>query len=150
MPSGLSYLASSISPPTMSSPSQPEQVTSYLQDHDSATLESHRSRTASRIASHLLPYLKPNSKILDIGCGPGTITCDFAGFCPRGQIIGIDYSAEVIEEAKKEGERRGIKNVRFEVGDVNGLKFEHESFDVVHCNAVLVHLPDPVGDEESL
>lgn len=47
-------------------------------------------RNAAQCASHLLPYLEPNHNILDIGCGPGSITLDLARQVPQGRVVGVD------------------------------------------------------------
>lgn len=83
--------------------------------------------------------------ILDVGCGPGTITADLAALLPQGQVVGIDSSAEVLEKARDIAAERGVKNVRFEVGDVQKkLEYADGTFDVVHAHQVLQHLRDPV------
>lgn len=50
-------------------------------------------RTAQTCAAHLLPYLKPTHRILDIGCGPGSITIGLAELVTDGEAIGIDINA---------------------------------------------------------
>lgn len=119
-------------------------VTSYIQGHDASTLASHRSRSAEGNAHYLLDKITAYSTILDIGCGPGTITCDFAKYAEQGQIVGLDYSESVVEEAMNEAKRRGVTNVEFRVGDAQHLPFPDSSFDIVHVHAVLVHLPHPL------
>jgi SAM-dependent methyltransferase len=76
--------------------------------------------------------------LLDVGCGPGTITRDLARLVAPGEVLGIDPSAEVIAQASD----LATGNVRFEVGDVYALEGQ---YDVVHAHQVLQHLPDPVG-----
>src|SRR5665213_1114293 len=56
--------------------------TVYTHGHDDSVLRSHRWRTAANSAAYLLPHLAPGLDLLDVGCGPGTITCDLA----RGQV----------------------------------------------------------------
>lgn len=117
--------------------------TTYNHGNDAATLRSHSSRTAEAQADYLLPYIKPKAHILDVGCGPGTITCGLANYAPEGKITGIDSSLEVIEKAKSEA--KDVSNVTFQVGQAHSLPFEDETFDIVHCHAVLVHIPDPAA-----
>lgn len=50
------------------------------------------NRNVEKCAAHLIPYIKPNSKIIDVGCGIGTITLDFARRVPQGSVVGIDQS----------------------------------------------------------
>lgn len=117
-------------------------ATSYVQGYDTSTLKSHQSRSAEVQADYLLPHIKSTDQILDVGCGPGTITCDFAKYAPHGQVIGVDFGEKVIEQARAEASARGVKNIKFQVAGAHSLPFEDESFDVVHCHALLVHLPN--------
>ena len=115
----------------------------YISDHSESVLKSHGTRTAADSAAYLLPSLHPSMKILDIGCGPGSITCDLAALVPQGQVIGIDNGSEVIGKAGSLANERGLKNVEFQVRDAHALDFADHSFDVVHAHQVLQHLEDP-------
>ncbi|KAF2795696.1 methyltransferase UbiE [Melanomma pulvis-pyrius CBS 109.77] len=122
----------------------------YLHGHHASVLRSHSWRTVENSCPHLIPYLSnPSLKILDVGCGPGTITVDLASRIPQGFVLAIDPSAEVIEKARKHAEEQGVKNVRFEVGDIFNWKaldgVQEGGFDVVHAHQVLQHLQDPLG-----
>jgi ubiquinone/menaquinone biosynthesis C-methylase UbiE len=125
-------------------------MSKYLHGHHASVLRSHSWRTVENSCPHLLPYLNnPSLKILDVGCGPGTITVDLAIRLPQGFVYAIDPSAEVIEKARKHAQEQGVTNVRFEVGDIFNWKaldgVEEASFDVVHAHQVLQHLQDPLG-----
>ena len=80
--------------------------------------------------------------LLDVGCGPGSITLDLAGLV--SQVVGIDGADAAIERAHQEAERRQVTNVSFEIADAYQLPFEDDSFDVVHAHQILQHLADPV------
>jgi len=127
----------------------------YTQGYSEAVLKSHKSRTAETSAAFLLPHLKPDANILDIGCGPGTITTSFAEYVPKGSVLGTDYSAEVVAEAQKRleslrseastgAERSAAERCRFETASVFELPYPDNSFDVVYCHQMLLHLPNPV------
>lgn len=75
-------------------------------------------RTAKDYAAYLLPHLKPNFSILDVGCGPGSITRDFAQFVPEGRVVGIDVSSGVVDQARAKFQ---APNLSFEVGDATDL-----------------------------
>ena len=75
--------------------------------------------------------------MLDVGCGPGTITLDLARRVAPGRVIGVDRAADVLPAP--EG------NASFEEGDVYSLRFDDESFDVVHAHQMLHHVSDPVA-----
>lgn len=82
-------------------------------------------RSAKEHAAYLLPYLKPNFSVLDVGCGPGSITRDFAEIVHDGQVVGIDVSSGVIEQARVNHQ---AANLSFEVGDATDLaQFDDET-----------------------
>lgn len=116
----------------------------YTHGHHESVLRSHTWRTAQNSASFLLSHLSSGDTLLDVGCGPGTITMDLAELVAPGHVIGIDRSNEVIERAREAAEARDLSNLSFEVGDVYTLEFEDSSFDVVYAHQVLQHLSDPV------
>ena len=120
-------------------------VHNYLHGHHDSVLRSHRWRTAENSAAYLIARLAPGTDILDVGCGPGTITADLAALAAPGRVVGVDAAADVLAEARTAAERRGVTNVSFEVGDVYRLAFGDGSFDVVHAHQVLQHLSDPVA-----
>jgi len=117
--------------------STPQDV--YTHGHGEPVLRSHRWRTAANSAAHLLPRLEPFHRVLDLGCGPGTISADLAALVPDGFVIGVDRAPEIIETTTPS------TNLSFEVGDVYDLAFDDASFDVVHAHQVLQHLPDPAA-----
>ena len=103
------------------------------------------SRTASRDAGFFVPYLRPGMQLLDVGCGPGSITLGLAELVAPGQIVGIDIQSALIEQARVLAAARGVAaSVRFEVADLYELPFPDESFDAVFANGVLMHLRQPV------
>lgn len=122
----------------------PENTVIYTHGHHESVLRSHSWRTAQNSASYLLPYIKPNMHILDVGCGPGTITLDFATLVgPTGHITGIEPSpGDVLVQARETAASRGITNVEFKVGDIFELEkiFESRKFDIVHVHQVLQHI----------
>jgi SAM-dependent methyltransferase len=117
----------------------------YLHGHHEAVLRSHRQRTVENSAAYLIPRLGPHSRVLDVGCGPGTITVGLAARVAEGAVIGIDAEAEIVAEARLAPGAHDLANLSFEVGDVYGLSFDDGRFDVVHAHQVLQHLSDPVA-----
>lgn len=112
----------------------------YTHGHHESVLRAHRWRTVENSAAYLIPHLRADVRLLDVGCGPGTITADFARRVADGVALGIDASADVIAEA-----RRDHPGVSFAIGDVYHLDMPDASFDVVHAHQVLQHLADPVA-----
>jgi SAM-dependent methyltransferase len=87
-------------------------------------------------------------ELLDVGCGPGTITVDLAQRVAPGTATGIDREASVLAEALAVPGRPA--NVDFRTGDVYQLAFDDSAFDVVHAHQVLQHLTDPVAALEQM
>lgn len=108
-------------------------------------LRSHQWRTVENSAAYLIPHLSPGTSVLDVGCGPGTITVDFAARVAPAPVIGIDAAPAVIEVAEAERRRRGTANVEFRTADLYALDMDDDSFDIVHAHQVLQHLTDPVA-----
>ncbi len=101
-----------------------------------------RRRSAEVDAKHLLPRLKPGMRVLDFGCGPGTISMGLARAVEPGELHGVDMEESQIEIARNAASAGGHKNATFQKGDVTDLPFEDNFFDVAHCHAVLMHVPD--------
>ncbi|KAJ9103149.1 hypothetical protein QFC21_002571 [Naganishia friedmannii] len=115
----------------------------YIAGHTPAVLKGHAARTAEDCAAYLLRHIKPDNYILDIGCGPGTITLGFAKRVPEGRVVGIDISPELMAKDTQEAQEQGIGNVTYQVGDIFHLPFSDATFDITHCHQVLCHLTDP-------
>jgi ubiquinone/menaquinone biosynthesis C-methylase UbiE len=123
---------------------KPQETAVYTHGHHESVLRSHTWRTAANSAGYLLGSLKPHMKILDIGCGPGTITADLAALVPDGHVTGVDRAPDVLEQARAAAADRGLANVGFGVADVHALDFPDNTFCVVHAHQVLQHVGDPV------
>jgi SAM-dependent methyltransferase len=117
----------------------------YTHGHHESVLRSHTWRTAENSAAYLLPHLRPGLSLLDIGCGPGTITADLAELVAPSQVIGLDAADDVIAQATAYAAERGVAHLRFEVGDLFHLPYPDGAFDVIHLHQVLQHLADPVA-----
>ncbi|MDE2822283.1 MAG: methyltransferase domain-containing protein [Chloroflexota bacterium] len=114
----------------------------YTMGFSEEFLQSLRRYTAEASAAHLLPHLRPGHRILDFGCGPGTISVGLAKAVVPGELHGVDMEESQIELARSVAEAGGQDNATFHVGDVTDLPFEDGFFDVAHCHNVLMHVPD--------
>ena len=84
----------------------------YTHGHHETVLRSHRWRTAENSVAYLLPHLRPGMRLLDVGCGPGTITMDLAERVgPTGGVTALERTADALELARAEAERRGTAGV---------------------------------------
>ncbi|KAK7063674.1 class I SAM-dependent methyltransferase [Favolaschia claudopus] len=117
----------------------------YTHGHHDSVVRSHSWRTAENSCGYFLSCIRPDMHILDVGCGPGTITADLAKRVPQGHVTGIECSAEdVLQTAREQAAAQGLTNLTYSIGDVLSLPFSDASFDVVHAHQVLQHVPDPV------
>ncbi|MGH3882941.1 MAG: methyltransferase domain-containing protein [Pseudonocardiaceae bacterium] len=123
----------------------PDQRNTYTHGHHDSVLRSHRWRTVDNSAAYLIPHLRPGQQLLDVGCGPGTITIDLARRVAPGKVVGIDNDPAPLGEARAEAQRHGVSNLSFAVTDGYHLDFPDSTFDVVHAHQVLQHLAEPVS-----
>lgn len=114
----------------------------YTHGYDESVLRSHRWRTLENSAAHLLPHLRPELSVLDVGSGPGTITADLAS--RTGRVIAVEMSEAALDLTRAEIERREVSNVDFLVSDAHALDLPADSVDVVHAHQVLQHVTSPV------
>ena len=115
----------------------------YSHGHHASVTAAHALRTVATSAAYLEPLLEAGMEVLDLGCGPGSITVGFADLVAPGSVLGVDRSADVIAQAAATHE--GTANAQFREGNVYDLDAADESFDVVHAHQVLQHLADPVA-----
>lgn len=117
----------------------------YVHGHHESVLRSHTWRSVENSAKYLEPYLTSESTLLDVGCGPGTITLDFAEKLSSGTVVGIDSSEGIITKVLEGVSPSGEKNCSFKIGDAYNLGFGDNSFDIVHAHQLLQHLKDPIA-----
>lgn len=121
-------------------------MSTYVHGHHSSVLTSHGARTAANSAGYLLPHLRQGDRLLDLGCGPGSITLDLAeAVGPTGRVVGVDDAQVAIEAARAAAAARGDTTTVLDVADAYALPFDDNSFDVAHAHQVLQHLTDPVA-----
>ncbi|OAA67659.1 methyltransferase-UbiE family protein [Cordyceps fumosorosea ARSEF 2679] len=116
----------------------------YTNDHSPSVLQTYTWRDAHNSAAYLLPYLRPHMSILDVGCGPGSITIDLARKVPEGHVVGVEHVPDPLDGARSLASSKGVTNIKFQVGDIHNLPFSENTFDVVHAHQVLQHIADPV------
>lgn len=115
----------------------------YQPGHHPSLVARHARRSAETAAAFFLPFLEPGMRLLDVGCGPGSITSGLAQHVAPGETIGIDPSADVIATARSLA-RATARNLSFEVGSIYEPRFAPGTFDAAFANQVLQHLRRPV------
>jgi ubiquinone/menaquinone biosynthesis C-methylase UbiE len=91
-------------------------------------------------AAYLLPHRSPDFHVLDVGCGPGTITANLASRVTH--VTAVEHTSAALDLAR--AEMAGRTNVSYVVTDAHALDLPDDSFDVVHAHQVLQHVDDPV------
>ncbi|WP_292787359.1 MULTISPECIES: class I SAM-dependent methyltransferase [unclassified Microbacterium] len=117
-------------------------MASYTHGHHESVLRSHSVRDIANSAAYLRPHLTAETRLLDVGAGPGSITVDFAGVVAHVTATEIDDAA--LSLSRDLAAARGVTNIAFSVEDVHALSFADDSFDIVHAHQVLQHVADPV------
>lgn len=113
----------------------------YVHGYTSAS-QTMAIRTAEREAAFFLPLLRPGMSLLDVGCGPGTITLGLARYLNPGKMVGVDFGAGEVERASAYAKEQQVSNVEFKVGDSTDLQFRDGEFDAVFTSAMLEHVPE--------
>ncbi|MGH8650267.1 MAG: class I SAM-dependent methyltransferase, partial [Burkholderiales bacterium] len=116
----------------------------YQLGHHPSVVARHARRTVETDAAFFLPFLKPGMRLLDVGCGPGSITSGLAQRVAPGETIGIDPSADVIATTKSLARETTARNLSFEVGNIYEPRFAAGTFDAVFAHQMLQHLRRPV------
>jgi ubiquinone/menaquinone biosynthesis C-methylase UbiE len=117
----------------------------YTHGHAESVLRSHRWRTAANSAAYLIPHLRPGLDLLDVGCGPATLTADLARLVAPGRVTAVDSAPDAVALAERELAGQALTGVEARVADAYQLPFPDATYDVVHAHQVLQHLGDPVA-----
>ena len=117
----------------------------YSVGYDAATIDFfHRRRVASH-AAFFISYLCPGMTLLDCGCGPGTMTHDFAAVVAPAGVMGVDVEPDQLRSTQAQAAEQEKSNLRFAAADLYNLPFADNTFDAVFLHGVLEHLRDPVA-----
>src|SRR3954453_9069448 len=103
-------------------------MTTYTHGHADAVLRSHRWRTAENSAAYLLPHLRPGLSLLDVGCGPGSLTAALAVRVAPGRVVALDSAATPLDEARAAEAAAGV-DIDVRVGDAYAIELADDSVD---------------------
>jgi len=117
---------------------------SYTYGHAPAVVGVHAARSAGKEAAFFLPHLSPGMKLLDVGCGPGTITVGLAKAVAPAEMIGVDMAETVLEQGRSAAKTAGVRNARFERADAAALPYAAHTFDAIFAHTLLEHVPAPL------
>ncbi len=113
----------------------------YTHGHHPSVVAQHNRRTAEEAAAFLIPRLRPGMRLLDVGCGPGSITAGLVKYVEPGEVVGVDVVGSVLAGARESN--AGVPSLRFEEASVYDLPYERDSFDVAYAHQLMQHLADP-------
>ena len=85
--------------------------------------------------------IDPGDRVLDVACGPGNFTRDFAPAASDGLVVGIDAAASMLDVAVRDTSEANVAYLR---GDACALPFRSDSFDAVCCFAALYLIEEPM------
>lgn len=111
---------------------------------DQSRQERYEERTLDNSFPSLKKYLVSGADILDVGCGPGTITVGVAGVVKPGTVTGVDIEDSLLRKARDLATRSAIGNVNFEKCDAHKLAFPDNTFDLSFTRNSLEWFLDPV------
>jgi SAM-dependent methyltransferase len=133
-----------LGPEVMDEPAMSAASETYQHGHHASVVSNHAKRTAEKDAAFFLPHLRSGMRLLDVGCGPGSITVGLALRVEPAPAVGIDPSASVVETARELARGHPARHVTFEVGTIYEPRFPAESFEAIFAHQVLQHLGRPV------
>jgi len=81
-----------------------------------------------------------NDRVLDIACGTGIVTCEFAKYAK--DVVGLDITKDMIAQAIKMQNENSLTNMKFDLGTVEDLPYEDDSFDIVFTRYSFHHFLD--------
>lgn len=119
-----------------------DMVETYTPGHGPGSVAFMARRGAESHAGFLLPHLRPDMRILDCGCGPGTIALGLARRLPEGEVVGLDRSIAQTASARDIANRENLP-LRFMVGNAYDPPFSDASFDGIIGHALIEHLATP-------
>ncbi|CCG23311.1 hypothetical protein CORT_0D04710 [Candida orthopsilosis Co 90-125] len=126
----------------------------YSKGFKKSVSDTHAWRTVDNSTKFITTVLKPDFKVLDVGCGPGSITVDLAKnyLNENGSVVGVEPTQELIDTANeyKNTVAPSLNNVKFQAGSIYELPFDDNSFDLVFAHQVIIHLQDPVKGLQEL
>jgi SAM-dependent methyltransferase len=98
----------------------------------------------ANIDGHLRHLPVPlNGRVLDVGCGSGSMSRLIAGSFPQAEVVGVDLREQYLDFARARAREQDIRNLTFRHGDVFALPFPDASFDVVWSKYLLQWLREP-------
>jgi|WetSurMetagenome_2_1015567.scaffolds.fasta_scaffold238814_1 ubiquinone/menaquinone biosynthesis C-methylase UbiE len=116
----------------------------YHIDYSAAHIRLMSERTLETHGQFIKSYLKSGMKILECGCGPGTMTIGIAKAVFPGEVTAIDISEKQLQLAEATAIAANVTNITFQIASINDLPFADNTFDLVFSQTLLDHLRNPL------
>src|SRR5258708_6375889 len=100
------------------------------------------TRNAADYAAFLIPHLAGDYRVIDVGCGGGSISVSLAKAV--GHVTGVDLDERAFADAWDYVTQHGIDNVEFRAGSVYALEFPSDQFNACLCHSLLETLDRPL------
>lgn len=117
----------------------------YTHGHQPAAVAQHAKRTAEDCAAFVRHVIGADARILDVGCGPASITVGLARWADHGHVTGIEPGGDILDTAAQTVAAARVGNVTIAGASVYELPYDDNSFDVAYAHQVCQHLSDPVA-----
>src|SRR5579859_5736201 len=114
-----------------------ETAATYIHGHSPAVTSAMAGRSAEREGAFFLRHLRSGMRVLDVGCGPGSITVGFARAVAPSEVVGIDQEASAVAAATALAAAQSLPNARFEVANAAALPFPDGSFGAAFAHTLL-------------
>lgn len=115
----------------------------YTPGYSSSSIGFMAARSLETHGAFFRPYLEPGTDVLDLGCGPGSVTLGIAAAVAPGAAVGVDQGGDQLGPARAEAARRGLDNVRFAAASCYAVPLPDASVDRVFAHALVEHLAEP-------
>jgi SAM-dependent methyltransferase len=115
----------------------------YTLGYDQRAIHFVSRRSLESHGAFFIPHLREGMQVLDVGCGPGSMSFGIAARIGSGAVTGVDMSESQVRLAEQTARERGVRNVRFRTGNAYALPFEDAAFDALFSHALLEHLREP-------
>jgi ubiquinone/menaquinone biosynthesis C-methylase UbiE len=115
----------------------------YTLGYDASALAFVSRRTLESHGAFFIGHLRDGMRVLDVGCGPGSITMGIAARIGTGSVTGVDLSETQVRLAEAAAAKQGITNAEFRTASVYELPFDDQQYDAVFSHALIEHLSEP-------
>ncbi|MGD8476878.1 MAG: methyltransferase domain-containing protein [Burkholderiales bacterium] len=115
----------------------------YTLGYDASALAFVSRRTLESHGAFFIEHLHDGMRVLDVGCGPASITVGIATRIGSGRVTGVDLSQSQVELAAQFAVEQGVTNAEFRTANAYELPFDDAQFDALFSHALIEHLNEP-------